>query len=66
MVGKILVEVGKEVLKEAGKAVVTYAGMRVVDEALKDDTGKKNKYRHGNNHHQKNFGKKSYSRNGKH
>ena len=65
MVTKILVEVGKEILKEAGKAVVTYAGMRVVDEALKDDTGNKKNYRRGNHHHQKNFGKKSYSRNRK-
>ena len=62
MVAKILVEVGKEVLKD----VLIYAGKRAVDEALKGDTGNKKNYRHGNNHQQKNFGKKSYSRNRNH
>ena len=58
MVGKILVEVGK--------AVLIYSGKSAVDKFLNDDTGNKKNYRHGNNPHQKNFGKKSYSRNGKH
>lgn len=65
MVTKILVEVGKEVLKEAGKAVLTYAGMRAVDEVIKKDNGNKKHSRHGNNHQQRNFGKKNYSRNHK-